>query len=71
MSVSQSCQDCAKARQGRLWYVYAGSCKGCAARMISRSSAFAACRQSGKLSGAYHQALRHAGVTHQDVKGWI
>jgi hypothetical protein len=61
------CHDCQAALVGPS-HGFTASCKGCAARAISRGPNYRAALDSGRQGAMYRDELHKLGVTHEDVK---
>ncbi len=62
-----TCPDCARSAT-ELWHVFNANCRGCQARVLSRSTHFSRVRKNNRLDRVYQAALDQLGLTHKEVK---
>jgi hypothetical protein len=62
-----SCSDC-QAAAGQPHHGFTASCRGCQARALARSPAFAEARRAQRLTPDYRNALERLGLSHEEVK---
>lgn len=62
-----SCDACIKATQIP-WAIFTTDCRGCNARMVSRSVDFHRVKRNDKLDAGYRNILDQLGLTHREVR---
>jgi len=62
-----TCEACTTATQ-KSWSVFMSNCRGCQARMLSRSTHFNRVKRNQRLDTVYQTALDQLGLTHKEVK---
>ncbi len=62
-----TCPDCTRSAT-ELWHVFNANCRGCHARLFSRTKEFDRVRRVGKLDAAYQRALDISNMTHKEAR---
>lgn len=62
-----TCPDCQAATE-RPHHGFHANCRGCQARALARSPAFADAKKTQRLTPDYRRALELAGLSHEEVK---